>query len=145
VDSHDEIFTDEIFILKPPGATDKQTSSKAPAAPRPGHGPCEPVALESTNFFILKPPGATDKQTSSKAPAAPRRGMAPSTIEIRGAGGEHATGTCLCVIALLGLPCFFLRQASGRRRQKTGKQAAQKKEKQKKGVSYFIFHSIHSS
>jgi hypothetical protein len=56
-----------------------------------------PFAQKSLSIYVT--PGA--KQTSSKAPAAPgirSPAEAPGgSIEIRGAGGERATGTCLCV------------------------------------------------
>jgi hypothetical protein len=98
------------------------------------------VCVESSNCFILKPPGAISKPAPKPPKPQPPRGFAlrlkrtGGPIEIRGAGGERATGTCLCVIALLGLPCFLL--ASGRRRKKTGKQTAQKKEKKKESILY---------
>jgi hypothetical protein len=66
------------------------------------------VRVESFIYFILKP-----QELSKPAPKPqPPRGFAlrlrrpGSSIEIRGAGGERATGTCFCVArAALDFAC----------------------------------------
>jgi hypothetical protein len=99
------------------------------------------VCVGSSSFFILKPqePGAIDKQTSSSKLQSPSRpgdslfglrlkrpaGAVRVKCQSKPAGREaNAPQPQGLAFALLGLPCFLL--ASGRRRQKTGKQTAQK-------------------
>jgi hypothetical protein len=87
-------------------------------------------------IFFVGAPGAIYKQTSSKAPAAPGiRSPAEAAgrfnRNLKSAGREANAPPVPqgLAFALLGLPCFLL--ASGRRRQKTGKQIAQKKQRKR--------------
>jgi hypothetical protein len=87
------------------------------------------VCVASSNFFILKP-----QELSKPAPKPqPPQGFAlqlkrpGGSIEIRGAGGEHATGTCFCVArAALFFACV---RPPPPKTKKTGKQTAQKKQR----------------
>jgi hypothetical protein len=94
------------------------------------------VCVENSIYFKLfyfEAPGV--KQTSSEAPAAPgdalRLRRPGGSIEIRGAGGERATGTCFCF-------CGARAALSGRRRKTTGKQAAHRSKKPKRTFYIYI-------
>jgi hypothetical protein len=85
------------FFGSPRCYSDKQTSSKAPAAPG-----------------IRSPAGAWSGRAAQGA------------IEIHGAGGERATGACFCVArAALFFACVR-RQAAAAKKQENRPQAAQK-------------------
>jgi hypothetical protein len=87
------------------------------------------VCVESTIVFVLKP-----QELNKPAPKPqPPRGFAlrlrrGRAVQSKSAGREANAPEGLA-FASLGLPCFLL--ASGRRRQKTGNQAAQKKQRRR--------------